>query len=63
VVPDDAGGKDDAFFKVSVLDEELRVMNPDLSAIQVRQAAAPRLWWRRRIVSTPCVRVRQTLIV
>jgi hypothetical protein len=38
VVPDDAGDKDDAFFKVSVLDEELRVMNPDLSAIQVRQS-------------------------
>lgn len=36
-MPDDAGDKDDAFFKVSVLDEELRIMNPDLSSIQVRQ--------------------------
>lgn len=36
VVPDDAGDKDDAFFRVNVLDEELRVMSPDLTAIQVR---------------------------
>jgi hypothetical protein len=35
VVPADAGDKDDAFFRVNVLDEELRVMSPDLTAIQV----------------------------
>jgi hypothetical protein len=40
VVPDAAGvDKDDAFFKVSVLEEELRVMNPDMTAIQVRHCA------------------------
>ena len=37
MVPEDPGcNKDDAFFKVSVLEEELRVMNPDMTAIQVR---------------------------
>jgi hypothetical protein len=34
-VPEEAGDSQDAFFKVSVLEEELRVMNPDLGAIQV----------------------------
>lgn len=37
-VPDEAGDSQDAFFKVSVLEEELRVMNPDLGAIQVGAA-------------------------
>jgi len=35
VVPEEAGESQDAFFKVSILEEELRVMAPDLGAIQV----------------------------
>lgn len=36
-VPADVGvGANDAFYKVTVLEEELRVMAPDLGAIQVR---------------------------
>lgn len=35
MVPDEAGESQDAFFKVSILEEELRVMAPDLGAIQV----------------------------
>lgn len=38
-VPEEAGDSQDAFFKVSVLEEELRVMNPDLGAIQVGAAS------------------------
>lgn len=32
------GSEQDAFFRVTVLEEELRVMAPDLTAIQVRPA-------------------------
>lgn len=40
VVPDEAGDINDAFLKVNELDEQLRVMQPDLGAIQVRGGPA-----------------------
>lgn len=56
VVPDEAGTSQDAFYNVTMLEEALRVMSPDLAAIQVRGSGScvARPWAMRALIHGCC---------